>query len=196
MDNNSVILLDNLDSFTYNLADYIKQGGVEVKVIRNDEPLIKILNAIEASKGLIISPGPGSPQNTNNLEAIINSTFKTKPILGICLGHQALGLHFGAKLVKATKPMHGKLSEIYCEEDAIFINIPKKFKVVRYHSLILNKLPAELACIARTGEEIMAIKHRLWPIYGFQFHPEAVLTEFGKELLNNWLNAYIKDQIE
>lgn len=181
-----ILLLDNFDSFTFNLADYFAQLNVPCEVIRNDiEP-----NHIKLHKykGLVLSPGPGTPESAGNMMAFIDQCRFKLPILGICLGHQALGQYFGATLIKGNKPMHGKISEIECSKDEIFKDLPEKFQVARYHSLVLSDLPECLTTIATSTEkEIMAIKHNTLPIYGLQYHPEAILTEFGKEILKNWI---------
>ena len=182
-----ILLIDNFDSFTNNLVDYLNQLGSEVKTVRNTI-LLEVLKK-ENFKGIILSPGPGIPSQAGNLSKIIEAYHKTLPILGICLGHQALAEFFGAKVEKAIRPMHGKISEIIVDKpDAIFNNIPHSFKAVRYHSLVVNKFPDELQTLAYTSEsEIMALKHSKLPIYGIQYHPEAALTEYGKEVLKNWL---------
>ncbi|MFN6946609.1 MAG: anthranilate synthase component II [Cytophagaceae bacterium] len=190
-----ILLIDNLDSFTYNLADYLMQSGAEVEVVKNTENPEKVLSDPGKYKGVVISPGPGKPEHAGFLTSYLNLFILKKPILGICLGNQAIGQYFGAELIKANKPMHGKISQIICEKDPIFSNIPEKIKVVRYHSLILTKLPNQLVPIAKCGEEIMAIRHTSLPIYGLQFHPEAVKTDFGMEILKNWLLT-IKQQIQ
>jgi anthranilate synthase/aminodeoxychorismate synthase-like glutamine amidotransferase len=183
-----LLLLDNLDSFTYNLEDYFLQLGISCQVQRNDVPLRRI--DIKKYNGIILSPGPGSPREAGNLMEVIENYHHQLPMLGICLGHQAIGEFFGGRIKKGSSPMHGVLSEITCSEDDLFQNIPSKINVVRYHSLIIDKLPDPLKCLAVTsGSEIMAIKHCTLPIYGLQFHPEAALTEYGMELLKNWLKT-------
>jgi anthranilate synthase/aminodeoxychorismate synthase-like glutamine amidotransferase len=183
-----LLLLDNFDSFTYNLEDYFLQLGISCTIHRNDISL----NCIDINKyqGIILSPGPGSPGKAGNLMKVIEHYHDKLPMLGICLGHQAIAEYFGGKIKKGIRPMHGMLSEITCKQDEIFQNIPSKLKVVRYHSLIVDQLPDSLKCIAMSSEsEIMAFKHRSLSIYGLQFHPEAVLTEYGMEILKNWLKT-------
>lgn len=181
------LLLDNFDSFTYNLADYLAQCGAEFRVVRNNVPLGEITQA--SYRGVILSPGPGTPRRAGNLMQVVEHYANTVPVLGICLGHQALGEHFGAALQRAAKPMHGKLSRIDCVPDAIFAGLPATFEVVRYHSLVLGGLPATLETVARTAEgEIMALRHKSLPVRGVQFHPEAALTQHGLKMMNNWLN--------
>lgn len=182
-----ILLLDNFDSFTYNLADYLQQLGAEVVVLRNNVTLDLITTQIY--DGIVLSPGPGVPQAAGCLMDIIIHYERKIPILGVCLGHQALGLHFGAKLCKANKPMHGKISTIAVNTtDVLFKDLSAQLNVVRYHSLILKELPETLAISAQTANsEIMAFSHKLLPISGIQFHPEAILTEYGLEMLANWL---------
>ncbi|GAB4334104.1 MAG: aminodeoxychorismate/anthranilate synthase component II [Flammeovirgaceae bacterium] len=187
MPTKKILLLDNFDSFTYNLVDYLEQLGADCKVFRNNEPLQNII--LQDYDGLVLSPGPETPQKAGCLLEVLEYYYQKLPILGVCLGHQAIGEFFGAKLIKAHKPMHGKISSIYCKKDAIFQNLPQSFEVVRYHSLVLHQIPRNLTVIAETNEkEVMAIHHYSLPIWGVQFHPEAILTQFGLEILKNWLN--------
>jgi len=182
-----ILIVDNFDSFTYNLVDYFNQFDLKVEVIRNNAPLKKLLS--EKYKGVVLSPGPGIPKNAGNLMKVLDYYHKKIPVLGICLGHLAIGEFFNGDINKAKKPMHGKISCIFHEQDEIFKNTSSSFNVVRYHSLICSKLPDQLEVIAKTrAGEIMALKHRDLPIYGLQFHPEAVLTDFGLEILRNWKN--------
>ena len=184
-----LLLIDNYDSFTYNLVDYFVRLGVTCKVCRNDEASENLLSP--AVKGVVLSPGPGTPTQAGRLMEIIDHYHTRLPMLGICLGHQALGQYFGAGLVRAAYPMHGKLSRIQLSVDPVFRTLPPQINVVRYHSLLLNYLPSSLAEIAQTRQgEIMGIVHRQWPLYGLQFHPEAVLTEYGLRMLKNWVDLY------
>lgn len=185
-----VLLLDNYDSFTYNLRDYVVQCGRECMVIRNDEKTLDEISTIPFSS-LLISPGPRTPQDAGVTMSLIERYHTSKPILGICLGHQALGLFFGAQLVKAQKPMHGKTSTIYTEVHPLFHHLPSQFDVMRYHSLILDRIEnSSLRIIAKTAdEEIMGIAHRELPLAGLQFHPESILTEHGLQMLKNWFTA-------
>ena len=181
-----ILLLDNFDSFTYNLVDYFNQLGIEVCVKRNHLPLEEIKDG--NYKGIVLSPGPEVPEKAGNLLTVIGHYHQRLPILGVCLGHQALGQFFGAKLENALKPMHGKVSEICVNSSGLFDDLPQKFNVVRYHSLILKGLPDSIKVTAKTGEgEIMAMEHKNLPIFGVQFHPEAVLTAHGLEVLKNWV---------
>lgn len=182
-----LLLLDNFDSFTYNLYDYIGQLGTPCIVRRNNVDLDEI-KSLDVSK-LVISPGTGIPYKSGNLMKIIDHYHDRIPILGICLGHQAIGQYFGADLVKAKEPKHGKLSSIEIQRDCIFTNVPKKINVVRYNSLILNlKGIDDLIPLAVSDNgELMALRHKNLPIWGLQYHPEAALTEYGLTVLKNWL---------
>lgn len=184
-----ILLLDNFDSFTYNLLDYLGRVGLACEVHRNNVPLSTILKTHYA--GLLLSPGPGKPQEAGNLMEILAYFQDKLPILGVCLGHQAIGEFFGAKLMKAQKPMHGKISKIrLVNESILFKNLPKQFGVVRYHSLVLSNLPECLKVTALSPEnEIMALEHKFLPICGVQFHPEAALTDFGLQMIENWARS-------
>lgn len=180
-----ILLLDNFDSFTYNLVDYFHQLNIEVKVFRNNISLEEITQY--QYKGIVLSPGPETPSKAGNLLAIIDY-YKHLPMLGICLGHQAIGEYFGAIIKKAIKPVHGKCSLIKHEQKRLFQTLPNPLKVVRYHSLIVSELPICLTSTAWTeSNEIMGLEHKKLPIYGVQFHPESILTEFGIDLLRNWI---------
>lgn len=182
-----ILLVDNFDSFTYNLVDYFHQLDLEVKVCRNNTPLHELQS--EKYKAVVFSPGPGVPENAGNLMEILGFYHDKIPVLGICLGHQAIGKFFRGNVVKSHKPMHGKTSNIIHLGDKIFDGIPTNTQVVRYHSLICENLPGDLEVLAKTDEgEVMAMKHKTLPIYGLQFHPEALLTEYGLEILRNWKN--------
>ena len=181
-----ILLLDNFDSFTYNLVDYFSQLNVSCHVQKNDVALEKITR--NTYQAIVLCPGPGNPDSAGNMMKVIEHYHDKLPILGICLGHQAVGQYFGAKVKKAIMPMHGKLSEMSCKKDEIFRNIPAEIKIVRYHSLILTELPDFIDIIGITKEhETMAIKHSKLPIYGLQYHPEAFLSEYGLETLKNWV---------
>lgn len=183
-----IFILDNYDSFTYNLVDYVKQLGADCIVYRNDEISLNEISKISFDK-IIISPGPGVPSNSGITIDLIRKYASLKPILGVCLGHQAIGELFGAKLVKAIKPMHGKTSKIYLEPHFIFNNLPEKIEVMRYHSLILENVKTPLKVIAKTKKnEVMAIAHEKYPLIGIQFHPESILTNDGLAILRNWIN--------
>ena len=181
-----ILLLDNFDSFTYNLVDYFNQLGVEVKVFRNNDSLNEILS--HNYEGVVLSPGPERPADAGNLIEVITHYFGRLPMLGICLGHQALGEYMGARLEKAIYPMHGKISNVNIQKSNLFQNIPEQIKVVRYHSLVLTHLPESLNAMAFTEEgELMAFESVKKKVMGIQFHPEAVLTEYGLDMLMNWI---------
>jgi anthranilate synthase/aminodeoxychorismate synthase-like glutamine amidotransferase len=184
-----VLLIDNYDSFTYNLRDYILQLGLSCGVIRNDEMSLEEIAALEFTSA-VISPGPRTPKEAGVTMNFIKRFHKTKPILGICLGHQAIGEFFGAKLVK-TKPVHGKTSVITHVEHYLFKDLPDDLEVMRYHSLMLEEVEkTELKVIARTKEnEVMALSHPTLKIAGVQFHPESILTPSGLQMLKNWFDA-------
>ena len=188
-----LLVIDNYDSFTYNLCDYFHQLEQELYVIRNDEKTADELKKYKFS-GLVLSPGPGTPQSSGNLMQIIKYWHNKIPILGICLGHQAIGSFFGAELIKAPYPMHGKISEIELCNHSMWNDIPQKIKVCRYHSLVLKFNNSDCiteTAICKTDNTNMAIAHKKLPIWGIQFHPEAILTEFGIDILKNWLNTFI-----
>lgn len=186
-----IVLIDNFDSYTYNLLHLFQKQGVACTCIRIDQ--IKDLAQLNAFSGIVLSPGPGNPKEQPLLLSIIKHYWKTKPLLGICLGHQAIGYHFGAEIKRMEKPMHGKISSVkVLNRDRIFEDVKEEFKVVRYHSLILEKIPPVLTVLAETNhKEIMLIKHNSLPIYGIQFHPEAVLSEFGEKIIQNWLSLFV-----
>ncbi len=182
-----VLLIDNYDSFTYNLYDYILQLGETCRVVRNDEMTLDEIASLDFSS-VVISPGPKTPKEAGITLPFIEKFHAVKPILGICLGHQAIGEFFGAQLAKAKQPMHGKTSLLHHTPHFLFDRLPETFEVMRYHSLILNiPEPSPLQIIATTNEnEIMAITHPHYPIAGLQFHPESILTPQGLRILQNW----------
>lgn len=184
-----LLLLDNYDSFTYNLKDYLEQIGARVLVVRNDERTLEELQALPI-EGIVISPGPGIPQYSGILMELISYYHSRIPMLGICLGHQAIGQFFGATLDKANESVHGKTSKIIVSDHPMFHHMPTTFNVCRYHSLILEEpLSEHLEVTAETADgTIMAIAHRTLPIWGVQYHPEAILTENGHQLLRNWFS--------
>ncbi len=181
-----IVLIDNYDSFTYNLVDLLLQKGVELNVVRNN-----LWNESDfLHDAVILSPGPCTPaENGRLMEAVQCYHEHQIPMLGVCLGHQAIGQYFGASLKRAQKPMHGKTSTlVFQEQSKLWYNIVDLSLVMRYHSLILEDIPKELLCIAKSDNgEIMAIEHESLPIYGVQFHPESILTNFGLQLINNFL---------
>ena len=184
-----ILVIDNYDSFTYNLVQYLGELGAEVQVFRNDALSVEEMRAKKPER-LLISPGPGVPDNAGiTLEAIRAFAGKI-PILGVCLGHQAIGQAFGGKVIRAPYLMHGKTSEICHDSATIFRGLPYRFKATRYHSLIVEKegFPEELEVSATTPDGVvMGLRHRRFPIEGVQFHPESVMTEHGKILLKNFL---------
>lgn len=190
-----ILLIDNYDSFSYNLVQLIggivKESGSkeEIKVIRNDEMTVDEIKKLKPSH-LILSPGPGRPCDAGVCESIIPEMMKTTPILGVCLGHQAICETFGAEITYAKTLMHGKKSDIKVKKDVIFEGLPDTFQVARYHSLAADKntIPDCLKVIATADDgEVMAVKHKEYDIYGFQFHPESVLTPDGKIMVQNFL---------
>lgn len=185
-----VLLLDNYDSFTYNLYDYLLQTGVSCRVMRNDALTPEQFDALSFD-ALVFSPGPRRPADAGVMPALIERYHRQLPMLGICLGHQALGEFFGAHLVKARVPMHGKTTPVHHNGHPLFAGIPSPFTVMRYHSLLLESLDGTaLDCTATTADgEIMALVHRSLPITGVQFHPESILTEHGLRLLENWVRG-------
>lgn len=195
-----VLLIDNYDSFTYMLRDYVLQAGEECMVVRNDEMTIDQIAAL-AFDSIVISPGPKAPVDAGITIDIIHTFYQTKPILGICLGHQAIGEFFGARLVRARVPMHGKTTKITHADHPIFNDIPQQTEVMRYHSLILDsdsfgktQKIASLRVIAQTADgEVMGIAHTQYPIAGLQFHPESVLTTHGVGMVRNWFQ-YLHDR--
>lgn len=186
------IMIDNYDSFVYNLAAYFKELEEEIRVIRNDEIEIDYLNQLLITKqlqGLIISPGPKSPNDCGNSLSIIQNFAGLVPILGVCLGHQIIAHAFGCTVVKGERPMHGKVTPINHSGKHLFKDLSSQFKVTRYHSLIVSPhtLPSCLLVDAYDlSGTIMAIAHKKHPIFGVQFHPEAILTEYGHELIKNF----------
>ena len=185
-----LLMIDNYDSFTYNLVQYLSEIGQEVKVYRNDRITIEEVNKLNP-KYIVISPGPCTPNEAGISLELINS-FKGKvPILGVCLGHQSIGQAFGGKIIHAQTIMHGKTSQIFHENTGVFNGIKSPFTATRYHSLVIDKksLPDCFDITAWTDDnEIMGIKHKDLPIEGVQFHPESILSEYGHDLLKNFLD--------
>lgn len=185
-----ILIIDNYDSFTYNLAQIIGQQTNDIRVIRNDKITINEISEMHL-QGIVISPGPGRPENAGICVEVIKTLGPTIPTLGVCLGHQAIGYAFGAKIIHAPLLMHGKTSKIFHYHNPLFNNLPNPFEATRYHSLIVKStLPPELEITAATGDNIiMGIRHTTYPIQGIQFHPESVLTKVGSQLLSNWLKT-------
>ena len=192
MDSILILLIDNYDSFTFNIHNYLCQVGAEVKVIKNDEMTIEQIKELSFSK-IIISPGPGSPTNAGISLATIAEFSHICPILGVCLGHQAIAQYYGYKIIKAPTPMHGKVDEITHDGQGVFKGIKSPLSVVRYHSLIAcdKLLPkdSQLIVTARNNQGlIMGLRHKKLPIESVQFHPEAIKTEFGLQMINNFVH--------
>ena len=185
-----IILIDNYDSFTFNLYHYISSFKINVEVYRNDEITDKkILN--KKYDKIVISPGPGNPNHSGNCIKIVKSLYKKIPILGVCLGHQIIGQVFGSKIVQAKKLMHGKTSNIISSKTGILKNLPKRFEATRYHSLIIDKktLSKDLEITAETQDgTIMGVKHKKYNVHGVQFHPESIKTKLGIKILKNFIN--------
>jgi anthranilate synthase/aminodeoxychorismate synthase-like glutamine amidotransferase len=185
-----VLVIDNYDSFTYNLVQYLGELGAVVQVMRNDVVSLEDVVNAKADR-IVISPGPGRPENAGVTMEVIRRLGQTTPILGVCLGHQAIGAVFGGDVVRAGVPMHGKTSTIEHDGQGVFSGISGPFVASRYHSLVVAEsgLPAELEITARTREDanIMGLRHKTWPVHGVQFHPESILTGEGKHILRNFL---------
>jgi anthranilate synthase component II len=184
-----ILLLDNYDSFTYNLYQYLSELGAEVAVHRNDEIEVEEIRALAPDK-IVISPGPCTPAEAGISLPLIRELAVEIPILGVCLGHQAIGMAFGGRVVRAPEPVHGKLSAIHHEGQGVFAELPSPFAATRYHSLIVEResLPGALEITAETEDGIiMGLRHRELPVEGIQFHPESYTTEHGKRLLRNFL---------
>lgn len=188
----TIILLDNYDSFTYNLVHYLGELGADVEVIRNDAISADALIAKKPG-GIVISPGPGAPKGSGITVELIQKASGSIPIFGVCLGQQAIGEAFGGKVVRAPSPMHGKVSEIYHEGLGVFKGLPVPFKATRYHSLIVDRasLPDVLEVTAVTADDglIMGLSHKTHNTHGVQFHPESIASEYGHQILKNFLDG-------
>ena len=185
-----VLLIDNYDSFTFNLYHYISSLGVKVDVVRNDKITAKDIKKNKYNK-IVISPGPGNPNQSGNCINILKSLHKEIPFLGVCLGHQIIGQVFGSKIIQAKKLMHGKISKIKSKKIGILKNLPKIFEATRYHSLIIEKktLSDSLEVTAETEDGlIMGVQHKVYNIHGVQFHPESIKTKLGIKILKNFVN--------
>ncbi len=186
-----ILLLDNYDSFTYNLFQYLSELGASVEVHRNDEIEIDQIRELAPDK-IVISPGPCTPAEAGISLPLIRELGVEIPILGVCLGHQAIGAAFGGRVIRAPEPVHGKLSPILHEGQGVFAGVPSPFEATRYHSLIVEResLPSALEVTAQTEDGlIMGLRHRDLPVEGIQFHPESYTTEHGKQLLRNFLES-------
>jgi len=186
-----VLVIDNYDSFTYNLVQYLGELGADVRVRRNNEVTIGEIETM-APEQILISPGPGRPENAGITPDVIRHFGPTTPILGVCLGHQAIGMVYGGTVCRATAPMHGKTSIIVHDGRGVFAGITAPFEAGRYHSLVIaaDSVPDALEVSARTKDDgtIMAVRHKTYPVHGVQFHPESVLTEEGRRILRNFLD--------
>jgi anthranilate synthase component 2 len=186
---NKVFVIDNYDSFTYNLVHYLKEFKIDVKICRNDEfEMSDLLNY----KKILLSPGPGIPDEAGKLKEVIKTYANSKSILGVCLGHQAIGQVFGGNLKNLTDVYHGISSKIkIVENDSLFNGLPSEIEVGRYHSWVIEEpLPEDLIATAfDSNKQIMAIKHKIFDVKGVQFHPESILTPYGKQIINNWLKS-------
>lgn len=185
-----ILVIDNYDSFTYNICQYIGELQGDIRVARNDEINIDEIKAMGVS-GIVLSPGPGVPENAGICIEVIRELGRSIPILGICLGHQAIGLAYGGKIVRASVVKHGKTSVIRHENDRLFMGAQEEIRVMRYHSLVVDEeaLPKELIVTARSLDDgaIMAMKHKDYDVYGVQFHPESIFTENGKDMIRNFI---------
>lgn len=183
-----ILIIDNYDSFTYNLVHLVAAETEEYKVIRNDAMTLAEIKALNPTK-ILISPGPGRPHEAGITEEIIRELGKEIPILGVCLGHQAIGEVYGAEVVYAPTLMHGKVSNVEHDGKSIFEDVEENFVATRYHSLALNpsSIPDDLEVTARTGDVIMGVRHKKYPIEGIQFHPESILTTEGPKMISNWI---------
>lgn len=187
------LMIDNYDSFVHNLACYFKECEQHIEVVRNDKITLERIQELMERKvleGIIISPGPKSPADCGVCKDVVRDMAGKIPILGVCLGHQIIGHVFGAVIQKGIRPMHGKVTRIFNNQKNLFLHMPQDYRVTRYHSLVIseNEFPRELEIDAR-GEDgvVMGIHHRKYPVYGVQFHPEAVLTEYGHQLIKNFI---------
>jgi anthranilate synthase component II len=185
-----LIVIDNYDSFTYNLVQYLGELGQEIKVFRNDQVTLEEIKALDPDH-IVISPGPGDPNDGGISNDVLHEFGPTTPILGVCLGHQCIGHVSGGKIVRAPRLMHGKTSRVYHNGDGLFTGVPSPFQATRYHSLIIEEpIPDDLAVTAFTRDgEVMAVRHKNQPTVGVQFHPESILTEHGKRILQNFLDG-------
>lgn len=185
-----IVVVDNYDSFTYNLVQYLGELGQEIAVFRNDQVTVSQIQGMQPDH-IVISPGPGDPHNGGISLDAVRQLGPSTPILGVCLGHQCIGEAYGGAVNRAPRLMHGKTSPVYHNGEGLFSGIPSPFQATRYHSLIVEEpLPACLEVTAFTSQgEVMGIRHKQFPTVGVQFHPESILTEHGKRILQNFLNG-------
>ena len=188
-----ILMIDNYDSFTYNLVQYLRELGAGVEVARNDEITLEEIGKL-APAGIVLSPGPCTPAEAGVSVDVVRRFGEHTPMLGVCLGHQSIGAALGGRIVRASRIMHGKVSQIHHGGGGVFRDLPQPFEATRYHSLVVDHstLPEQLEVTAWTQDEgdreIMGVKHRSWPLEGVQFHPESILTIEGKHLLQNFLD--------
>ncbi len=188
-----ILVIDNYDSFTYNLVQFLGEMGADLQVVRNDQTTLDEIRALQPTH-IVISPGPGNPDDGGVSLDVIQQLGETTPILGVCLGHQCIGQAYGGVVLRADRIMHGKTSLIYHKGDALFTGMPSPFEATRYHSLIVEEssLPDCLMVTAFTDQgEIMGLRHREYPVFGVQFHPESILTTYGPRLLRNFLDVKV-----
>lgn len=188
-----ILVIDNYDSFTYNLVQFLGEMGADLQVVRNDLLTIADIRAMEPTH-IVISPGPGTPDDGGVSLDVLRELGETIPVLGVCLGHQCIGQAYGGVVLRAPHVMHGKTSMIYHDNDEMFAGMPNPFEATRYHSLVVEEksLPDVLRVTARTEDgEIMGLRHREYPVYGVQFHPESILTTYGPRLLRNFLDVRV-----
>ncbi len=186
-----ILMIDNYDSFTFNIVQYLEQMGEDVVVFRNDKVTVDRIDKLKPQM-IFLSPGPGTPRDAGITVDVVREFHKTIPIMGICLGHQSIGYAFGGEIVRAGRIMHGKVSPVHHDGKTIFTGLPDPFTAGRYHSLVVRPetLPSCLEVSARTAEgEIMGLRHKEFPVEGIQFHPESVLTPQGKRILRNFLKT-------
>jgi anthranilate synthase/aminodeoxychorismate synthase-like glutamine amidotransferase len=188
-----ILVIDNYDSFTYNLVQLLGEMGADLQVVRNDRITLAEIESLEPSH-IVISPGPGTPDDGGVSLDVIRDVGATTPILGVCLGHQCIGQAYGGVVRRAERLMHGKTSQIYHRGDTLFVGVPSPFEATRYHSLIVEEatLPESLLVTAFTDEgEIMGVRHKQHPVFGVQFHPESILTAYGSRILKNFLDVKV-----
>lgn len=186
-----ILVIDNYDSFTYNLVNLVSIQGVEVSTVRNDEITLQQIRELRP-KGVLLSPGPGRPENAGITEDVLHQFGSSIPILGVCLGHQAIGQVFGGDVIHAPTLMHGKISSVEHDGDPLFKDVPTPFTATRYHSLALDNstLPSVLQVTCKTTDGvIMGVRHKEYPIQGVQFHPESILTPDGETMIKNWVES-------
>jgi anthranilate synthase/aminodeoxychorismate synthase-like glutamine amidotransferase len=188
-----ILVIDNYDSFTYNLVQYLGELGAQLEVRRNDQISLDAVRALNPSH-IVISPGPGTPDDSGISQAVLRELGPTTPILGVCLGHQCIGQVYGGVVRRNDRLMHGKVSQIYHKGDGLFAGVPSPFEATRYHSLIVEEdtLPSTLLVTAFTEQgEIMGLRHKEHPVFGVQFHPESILTTYGPRILRNFLSVQV-----